>query len=936
MSHTSLPWAGLGARAALALLLSGGLALAWLPADGPAKKTPIKEEEEDPGPRPKKKIVDPDDDPPTPLPPSGKVTDPDEKKGKGPDQPPPVAATVDLARAAEEAERPEVRQLFRALAVPHDVIAFKHYKGEAARELWVERLPEYARDPRELGEVRLRMLGKDGKRLRTEVRRGGALASVRYDEELALAEVERFLRAEAPGLPVAERLQGAEQALRAVLNRHRAARLEGKRRGPGWDELGAQLQQLLLDRVLLERLELFAKTGAWEAGLRQAEQIVREYRGAGDRARTTNAVRKLVRLALADATRLADDKKEALTEGNARALLARLSELRRLEDMPWSAEVGGPLTAELGKVARGLARRARALEKKEPKETALFRNLVRAVRPDLAQGPVDEPEKEKERQQVLRVGVRALPTRLAPGEALEEEERQALELLFEPLVRWAPDEKGIWQPWPGLSGGLPRVVPLGRALALDRKATWSSGEPVLVEDVRFTVERMQEDRTTMLPRAWADELTGVEVERDSSRLRVLLRRGHPSPLSLLSFKVLPHASRADLASGAFTANPVGSGPYRPKEGKEPLGVGAGKARKEWPCLRFEARPDYRDRAGKARQPHFREVWLVAVPDEQERAALLKKGELDLALGLGAKAWSGLRDAKKVVTLPREGPRQPWRALKTNRRIYFLAINNGKGALADAGLRLALARVIDREALLKAHFRDGQALPVHQALNGPYPAGTWACDPKLPAALYDLDRAKRLFEQVRARRRATVEGELTLYYPKGDERVARAMEELVKGANAALPGLSLKAKAVDAEELRTRVERNGDYDLAYYHHDYLDETFWLMPLLGPSGRPDGRNYLNYSGPLVGRAQEVAQVRNFMAMRDLVQALHRDFHDGWRPYRDRPHEIDGMPFIPLWQLTPLLAHREEVRVVPFDAHQVFAGVGAWSRRPPSRGE
>src|SRR5262249_41609376 len=102
---------------------------------------------------------------------------------------------------------------------------------------------------------------------------------------------------------------------------------------------------------------------------------------------------------------------------------------------------------------------------------------------------------------------------------------------------------------------------------------------------------------------------------------------------------------------------------------------------------------------------------------------LKEGRLDLALDLTAEQAHELREAPGVaVPLPRPGG--------LNRRIYFLAVNHRHPLLKKKDLRLALAQAIDREALLDAHFRGPLGKRVHRALNGPYPAGGWACEPGL--------------------------------------------------------------------------------------------------------------------------------------------------------------------------------------------------------------
>jgi ABC-type oligopeptide transport system substrate-binding subunit len=504
----------------------------------------------------------------------------------------------------------------------------------------------------------------------------------------------------------------------------------------------------------------------------------------------------------------------------------------------------------------------------------------------------------------LRVGVRHLPKHLSPAQAWTPSELRAVELLFEGLVKLSPDGEGGWQYRPGLAEGRPIVKSLGREFRLPRNALWSDGKPVRAEDVRFTVEELRKDGGTARPMVWGDMLSPVELEGESSRVRVLLRQGHPDPLSLLAFKLVPeHRS------------PVGSGPY------VYAGAGvAGPGLKQKRLLRFEASPHYGDRPGKQGLPAIGEVQLIGLADEKgawDKEAgpvqALQAGELDVALDLSAAEAAALR-GKAGGVVPKAAP---------NRRVYFLAVDHTKRELSNANLRLALARAIDREKLLDDHFRGPLKREAHKALNGPYPAGSWACNPDLTSRAdrasldpYDPDRARSKFKQALTElRQAGVA--LELKYPTGDPDLEEAIGALCKQVEAVFDGkLKLAPKGRSPWQLRDDVEVRRDYELAYYHHDFLDGTFWLMPLLGPSGpKHRGRNYLGYAGPLVGRARAAASWRNFERLRQHAHALHRDFLNS------------EMPFVPLWQLDPLLAYRANVKVVPFDPLRVFTDVEQW---------
>src|SRR5262249_2823368 len=102
--------------------------------------------------------------------------------------------------------------------------------------------------------------------------------------------------------------------------------------------------------------------------------------------------------------------------------------------------------------------------------------------------------------------------------------------------------------------------------------------------------------------------------------------------------------------------------------------------------------------------------------------LAEPRQLDLALDLTADEAAALEQKKDrlVVGLPT--------AETPNRRVWFLAVNHRVSVLANAHVRRALAHAINREKLLDDCFRGALQRRVHKAINGPYPAGSWACNP----------------------------------------------------------------------------------------------------------------------------------------------------------------------------------------------------------------
>jgi peptide/nickel transport system substrate-binding protein len=269
-----------------------------------------------------------------------------------------------------------------------------------------------------------------------------------------------------------------------------------------------------------------------------------------------------------------------------------------------------------------------------------------------------------------------------------------------------------------------------------------------------------------------------------------------------------------------------------------------------------------------------------------------------------------------------------------RRIWFLAINHDKHRhLADEHLRRALSLAVPREEILNRFFRAGLGDTVHRSLHGPYPVGSWACDNQIEAELnkrnprFDADQARALVVQAKKKGIS-----LSLKYPNDDPAVEEAMQFLADHLGKTLE-IRINLQKLSPRQLREAVEKDRDYELAYYHHDYADDTFRLWPLLDSrSAYPGGRNYLGYRSPRLEKLfHEAASHRDFEQVRKITHTIHKVF-------------LQEVPFIPLWQLDRHLALSQELelsdgnrilevaqkRPLRIDPLRIFSTVEYWRLR------
>jgi ABC-type transport system substrate-binding protein len=907
----------------LPALVVGLLSLTWLSADLAAqsagKKPPTEEEEptrpkikpppvvddEPAEPKTKPKPKTPDKESPKPARPREEV----EEKGARPKYkvPPEKPASRpaedqpgDLAEALRQTKNPELQELYRGVMTPHDSITI----ASSGRTYHVDPLTQYypGEHPKFTGGfLHVRPFDQDWKpSTRFDVGSGSA-RSIQPFEEIVTQRIDEFLQKSLDKLneqsksylPRKDMLRSAEMVLAATERFHVSARERGIREGEEWEPVAEQLRRKLFE-VRLQQLALNVAAGEWESAAEQARHMAKAYARAEERERIAQPLVHLIQQGLKD------DNEETLTEAHNR--------LRELEEYCPNSAVARPVAEALRSRAQGLYEESRRLRQAgKPQEALVRMRLAQEIWPRLP-GLRDEWLRVNNSYPILRVAVRDLPVNLLPSLAATDVERQAVELLFESLVRvrYDPDLGQRYQPV--LAERLPRLVPLGREFRLIRNAYWSNDEPVSAADVAATVRFLNEPNGP----GFTPGLGKVLVEKpqlggDAFRVVLNLKQGYLDPLSLMTFKILPR-QMAGQAASRWNTQPIGSGPFR-YEGQTTI-EGSRAAR-------FMANANYGSRDGKGNLPHIREIQFIQFTDTDEAVKAMQAGKIDLIPDLPAARVKELRDSRAASVA---GPLM-------SRRVYFLAINHRRPQLQNPALRRALALAIDREKLLDDYFRGGLGKGVHRPLNSPFPAGSWACNPKIPADLFHLTHQAKALIHRAAEKGSGPPWQLSLKYPRGEPEVEAALQYLRDQVRNEIQ-VELLLEPTEPHQLRLDVEQTHSFDLAYYHHDHTSEVYWLWPLFDPNGTESGGgNYMGYVdaalASLLGQAlgyRDFGPVDPKISNRSSVLQTTHLIHE---------HLDRQMPLIPLWQRDVFVVHRREVKPTSLDPLVIFSDVEKWTK-------
>jgi peptide/nickel transport system substrate-binding protein len=389
-------------------------------------------------------------------------------------------------------------------------------------------------------------------------------------------------------------------------------------------------------------------------------------------------------------------------------------------------------------------------------------------------------------------------------------------LLFDGLMRIGPDglpEEGLAESW--------EVSPDATVYTFTLRAnvTWHDGAPLTADDVLFTLRAVQNRDFAGDPAAgtlWS----GVRVEQVGERdIRCTLNAPFAPFLSRATFPILPAHVLKDLppeqwATSSFSSKPIGTGPYQLAE-----------LNQEHALLTANSR--YYDGP-----PFLDSIEFRFFRDAQAALAALTRGEI---MGLGFASTSDLGQSN----LPRNVVRHelPLDSYAT------LTFNLRDGPIADLELRRALARGLDKDALIRQAL-GGQAV----RLDTPVFPGWWAADESVTWYPYDPQRAADSLsglgwtlggDGVRAKGGQSLT--LSLITDGATDRIATA-QEIARQWGAL--GVKVDVQELDATELGKRLEEH-DFAIALHGWQRLGPDPDVYSLWHSSQAMRGENYAGLS-------------------------------------------------------------------------------------------
>jgi len=269
-------------------------------------------------------------------------------------------------------------------------------------------------------------------------------------------------------------------------------------------------------------------------------------------------------------------------------------------------------------------------------------------------------------------------------------------LMYDPMIRYSQED---WSSAPGIAvSWTPSEDGLTWTYELDPEATWSDGEPITADDVKFTYELLQTNEVFNGRHGeLVNNFTSIEAVDDKT---VEITIAEPSSAMTLltgtAIMIMPEHVWGEMENPAEYFGEPGqptSGPFTLAE------FSPGER------VVLEANPDY-----WAGPVAYDELVFQNYESTEAMVQALIAGEVDVMSGLNPQQYEALQGEDHITTY--EGQGRHWTAIGFNAGAQTQdgeEFGDGHPALKDPAVRQAVHHVIDKERLVEV-ILDGHGTP----------------------------------------------------------------------------------------------------------------------------------------------------------------------------------------------------------------------------------
>lgn len=344
---------------------------------------------------------------------------------------------------------------------------------------------------------------------------------------------------------------------------------------------------------------------------------------------------------------------------------------------------------------------------------------------------------------------------------------------------------------------------------------WHNGSILTADDVIFTLNLIQDPNYRSPLRTALSIATAEKV--DDLTIKLTLTEAYAPFLELLTFGVMPRSIWENISPKAaalsdLNLKPVGSGPFKFKS----LVKNTDGDLKEYSLA---VNPDY-----YSSRPYLDGVRFKFFVDYPEAIKALNDNQI---VGLGYLPFAYRRDLLAQNSLHFHELSQP--------RLVSLFFNTDKNkALANKDLRIALARALDKDQLIKDVFSG-----VYQKIDGPLPSSSPAYSDSVVKYGYDPEAAKTALNN----KGLTIA--LTIIDSGSNISVAEKVKAYWEAA-----GAKVSIRIISSEQAASIIKAR-DFEVLLYGQSIGGDpdvyAFWHSSQAGAQGL----NLSNYNNPAVDK-------------------------------------------------------------------------------------
>ncbi|HXQ66158.1 MAG TPA: ABC transporter substrate-binding protein [Alphaproteobacteria bacterium] len=348
---------------------------------------------------------------------------------------------------------------------------------------------------------------------------------------------------------------------------------------------------------------------------------------------------------------------------------------------------------------------------------------------------------------------------------------------------------------------------------LRKGVRFHDGSEMTADDVKFTIERLQNETYASPNKGKVSEVTEVKVV-DPYTVEIITKQAFAPLLAFLTnartgTQIVPRKAVEAMGDEAFGRQPVGTGAYKIKDWKANESV------------TLVAHDDYFVKG----QPSMATVEIPLIAEESSGVTALKGGQIDLTSTAPFADVPTLEQDKTLKVLKQPGM-----------NCRFIALNHRKPPFDDVHFRRAVSMAFDRNAMVKVVL-FGEGVPSH-GLIPPSLAYAYETKPR-ETALFNAERAKA---ELAKSKYANGFGDIPVL-AWGSSWWKRTVEVLALQVNETL-GTKLAVEVTEANTVYAR-QKSGDFLASVWGWlGPVDADEYVGEILSTKG---WRNFQGYSNP-----------------------------------------------------------------------------------------